>query len=192
MSASCHPEMKDADVVQTFQMKQASTCFDLLYKRYAPKIYAKCISMLKDEAMAHDATQEIFTKVFMNLVGFSGRSQFSTWVYSITYNYCVDFLRRKKKWVETPTEDIERAGDDLEDNAYDESLLQMEIHQLKTVLENLSESDRLVLLLKYQDDMPIREIAESQGKSESAIKMQLLRAKEKALRIREELFPDIE
>lgn len=179
--------MKDFEVVHTYLETQASRCFSLLYSRYASKIFSKCITMLKDEAMAQDATQEIFMKIFLNIAKFGEKAKFSTWVYSITYNYCIDFIRRKKKQQNLFTDDIEKAPDNM-DEVPDEALLAMEVHQLKRVLEELPSGDRAILLMKYQDDMSIREIAETLDKTESAVKMQIMRAKDKAQKLKAEIF----
>lgn len=179
--------MKDFEVVHTYLETQASRCFSLLYSRYASKIFSKCITMLKDEAMAQDATQEIFMKIFLNVAKFGEKAKFSTWVYSITYNYCIDFIRRKKKQQNLFTDDIEKAPEHI-DEVPDEALLAMEVHQLKRVLEELPSGDRAILLMKYQDDMSIKEIAETLDKTESAVKMQIMRAKDKAQKLKSEIF----
>jgi RNA polymerase sigma factor (sigma-70 family) len=181
--------MKDIEVIHKYLETQASLCFHLLYNRYATKIFSKCISMLKDETLAQDATQEIFTKIFLNLARFGEKAKFSTWVYSITYNYCIDFLRRKKKQLNIFTDEIEKAPEII-DELPDEEMLNMEISQLKSVLENLPPGDKAVLLMKYQDDMSIKEIADAFDKTESAVKMKIKRAKEKAIKVRNELFQE--
>lgn len=188
LEPTCTDKMKDIEVIHNYLDKQAVDCFNQLYSRYAAKIYSKCISILKDEALAEDAMQEIFTKIFLNLAKFNEKSQFSTWVYSITYNYCIDFVRRKKKQKDIfSSEDIEKAPD-REDEVPDEALLQMEVLQLKSVLAELPEGDRIILLMKYQDEKSIREIAEMLEKTESAVKMQIKRAKERAQKLKESLF----
>lgn len=187
----CKKDMTDLEVVHTYLDTQASLCFSILYNRYASKVYAKCLTLLQDETLAEDATQEIFTKIFLNLSRFGGKSQFSTWVYSITYNYCIDFLRRRKKRLAIFTEDIERAPD-LADEVPDEELLRMEVHQLKEVLREMPVGDSAILLMKYQDDMSIKDIADILGKTDSAIKMQIKRAKERAKKLKEDLFPPSE
>ena len=180
--------MKVIEVIHHYLETQASRCFNLLYHRYSGKIYSKCISILKDEALAEDAMQEIFSKIFLNLSRFAEKSKFSTWVYSITYNYCIDYLRRKKKQVDLFADDMERAPDVPDEEVADKLLLEMEIRQLKKVLENIPADDRAVLLMKYQDEMSIKEIADILDKTESAIKMKIKRAKAKAQRTRDELF----
>lgn len=182
--------MRDFEVIHNYLETQAAMCFSLLYNRYAPKIYSKCMAILKDEMLAEDATQEIFMKVFLNLSKFEEKAKFSTWVYSITYNYCIDYLRRKKKQENIFSEDVEKAPD-LADDIPDEVLLELEVNQLKNVLEQMPVGDKAILLMKYQDDLSIKEIAEVLDKSESAIKMKLKRAKEKAQKLKQDFFANI-
>ena len=182
--------MPDIEVIHRYKSYQAASCFRLLYNRYAGKIYSKCLTLLRDEALAEDATQEIFTKIFMNLSRFGEKSKFSTWVYSITYNYCIDYIRRRKKKQAVFSDEMEKAPDLADEDVFDEELLQMEVQQLKKVLEELPVNDSPILLMKHQDEMSIKEIAEAWDKTESAIKMQLKRAKERAKRLRKDLFPE--
>ena len=84
---SLHTEKQsDLLLIKRYLEKRDTTAFNELYKRYSAKVYAKCISMLKDETLASDATQEVFTKVFLKLGSFGEKSKFSTWLYSVTYN----------------------------------------------------------------------------------------------------------
>lgn len=189
MSSTCHPKMKDLEVIHNYLDTQASRCFHLLYKRYAGKIYAKCLTLLQNEVWAEDATQEIFTKIFLNLARFREKSKFSTWVYSITYNFCIDYLRKKKKQKAVFTDDLERAPDPVVEEVSDKELLEMDLHELKIVLEKLPVNDSAILLMKYQDEMSIKEIAEVLDKTESAVKMQIKRAKERAKKLRKQEFP---
>lgn len=145
--------------------------------------------MLKNEELAQDAMQDIFIKIYMNLAKFSGKSKFSTWVYSITYNYCIDFLRRKKKEKNIFSDEIENVGEPIEE-VPDKELLEMQVSRLKRVLNDIPVGDKAVLLMKYQDEMSIREIAGMLDKSESAIKMKIKRAKHKALKQYKELYND--
>ena len=183
--------MTDSEVIRVYLRTQESTYFSLLYNRYANKVYSKCISLLKNEAMAQDATQEIFTKIFLNLAKFNEKSKFSTWVYSITYNFCIDYIRRRKKEKNLFSDEIENAPDIVEE-VPDKELLQIEVKRLKNVLENIPSGDKAILMMKYQDDMSIREISGILNKSESAIKMKIKRAKHKAQRVYSQLYKAVE
>ena len=177
------------ELIHLYLKTQRTDYFSLLYKRYSSKVYSKCISLLKNEALAQDATQEIFTKIFLNLAKFSERSKFSTWVYSITYNFCIDFLRKKKKEKNLFSDEIENAPDIVAE-VPDTALLEMEVKRLKQVLEEIPAGDKAILMMKYQDEMSIKEIAQTLDKSESAIKMKIKRAKHKAQKVYGDIFPN--
>ena len=83
---------------------------------------------------------------------------------------------------------MERAPDIVEE-VPDRELMEMEVSRLKKVLDVIPPGDKAVLLMKYQDEMSIRDISEILDKSESAIKMKLKRAKQKAVDHYKELFP---
>ena len=178
-----YKELSDAELIRLYLQTHNDGHFNALYRRYAAKVYGKCYSILKDGELAHDAVQDIFVKVMMSVSGFSEKSQFSTWLYSITYNYCIDAVRKKTKEKLLFSEDIERAPDVADEDVPDEHLMEMDVKHLKEVLDVLPEGDRMVLLMKYQDDMSIRDIADILHKTESATKMKVKRAKQKALEV---------
>lgn len=177
----------DTELIHLYLSTRNSGYFQILYKRYSSKVYSKCISLLKNEAMAQDATQEIFTKIYLNLAKFSERSKFSTWIYSITYNYCIDYIRKKKKEKKLFSSEIEDPPEQIEE-VEDAELLEMEVSRLKRVLENIPEGDKAILLMKYQEEMSIKEIAAALNKTESAVKMRIKRAKHKTQNVYKEIF----
>ncbi len=171
-------KVTDEELVKLYLETQNVAYFNLIYKRYSGKILGKSLSLLKSESEAEDATQDIMMKILLNMSKFSGKSRFSTWIYSITYNYCIDFLRRKKKDPSIYVDDfIENL--DVEDDVEDKFLLEMNVKRLKVVLEDIPTGDKAILLMKYQDEMSIKEIGSILDKSESAIKMKIKRAKQK-------------
>lgn len=180
-------KFSDEELVQNYLETQESRYFDRLYVKYSGKVFSKCISLLKNEALAQDATQDIFLKIFLNLAKFGGKSKFSTWIYSITYNYCIDLIRKGKKEKKIFSDDIEKAPD-LAEDIPDSAILEMEVKKLKVVLEKIPVGDKAVLLMKYQDDMSIREISDTLDKSESAIKMKIKRAKHKVQKVYKEIY----
>ncbi len=185
------PDELDRHLIDSYLATREQDHFDQLYRRYVQKVYSKCISMLKDENKAIDATQEIFIKIYLNLAKFNQRSKFSTWIYSITYNYCIDYLRRKKKETNLFTDENDNLPD-IQEEIPDNELLEMEVGRLKEVLKRLPADDRAILLMKYQDEMQIKEIAQTLGKTDSAVKMKIKRAKHKAQKIYKDIFPEIQ
>ena len=184
MSRTCNDSMKDERIVKIYALTQANPCFAILYKRYDRKVFAKCISMLKDEAKAGDATQDIFMKIFTNLSKFNHKSRFSTWVYSITYNYCIDALRKEQRHGAIFSDELEKAPDKGVPEVSDAEMAEIKVHILKKVLQRIPSGDRAILRMKYEEGMSIRDIAEALDKSESAIKMKIKRAKAKAQKVR--------
>ena len=171
-------KISDEELVKLYLESRNVAYFNIIYKRYSGKIFGKCLSLLKSESEAEDATQDVMMKILMNMAKFSGKSRFSTWIYSITYNYCIDFLRRKKKDPSVYVDDFLENLDRQED-VNDSFLLEVNVGRLKTILKEIPSGDRTILLMKYQDEMSIKEIGGILDKSESAIKMKIKRAKQK-------------
>ena len=178
--------MTDEEVVQTYMDTHEGRYFDMLYHRYGTKVFAKCISLLQDRALAEDATQEVFMKILLNISKFKGTSKFSTWVYSITYNYCIDYIRKQKKqrFVTTKGE----FEDDVVEEVSDKELLEIKIERLEVVMDKAQAKDRAILMMKYMDNMSIKDMSEILERSESAIKMSILRAKHRLKKIYKETY----
>lgn len=181
-------DYSDGELIECYRQRGEAQYFNQLYRRYAGKVFAKCISMLNDHGQARDATQDIFIKVMLNLARFNDQSSFSTWIYAITYNYCIDLIRKKKKMPLIFTEDMARVGHAPEAEIPDSVLLEMKQERLEKVLEHLPPGDKAILMMKYMDDLQIKDIAEVLNKTDSAIKMQIMRAKHKAQNIYDDLY----
>ena len=177
-------KLSDEELVKKYLATHKTKYFDLLYKRHSATVYGKCLSMLNNEAMCKDALQDIFLKVLVNLAGFTFRSKFSTWIYSITYNHCIDVIRREGKLLEINDYKLSDFDNDYTDDAdyMERKLLEIRVERLERILDAIPPKDKAILLLKYQANMSIKEIAKMLGKSESAIKMALKRAKERSLK----------
>lgn len=179
----------DEEALDQYLLTQNVNYFNLLYERYSNKVFAKCVSMLKEPELAEDATQDIFIKVLLSVSKFSGRSKFSTWLYSITYNYCIDLIRKDQKQIVYQIQDYNRI-DTYDDALHDAEILETNVHRLKIVLSELHADDKSILMMKYQDEMTIRDICDVVGKTESAVKMKLLRAKERFLKVYNTMYKD--
>jgi RNA polymerase sigma factor (sigma-70 family) len=175
-------EYTDEQLVCFFVETQRNSFFEELYERYADKVYRKCLSFVKDKARAEDFTHDIFIKLILRVGSFKETAKFSTWLFSITYNYCIDQVRVIKKDAEQALEDDIEIIDEVEDGAE----MEMEAQKLRQVLEKIAPDERTILLMKYQDDFSIKEIADTFGLTESAVKMRLKRTKEKLRKLYEE------
>ena len=169
----------DEELVRLYISTQRNNYFEQLYERYSDKVYHKCLSFTKEPMKAEDFTHDIFLRLIVKLSSFKEQSKFSTWLYSITYNYCTDQLRTPQKKAEVfMDEGWEQVSDSLSDNDEAE-LAEMAASEVRRAMEKLSPDEQSLLMLKYQDDVSIREIASAYSLTESAVKMRLKRSREK-------------
>lgn len=174
--------ISDEELVRKYLDTTDAHYFNMLYDRYAVKVMVKCNTLLRDHALAEDATQDIFMKVLLKLSTFSGKSKFSTWLYSMTYNFCIDIIRRMKKDMSIYVDDYFQF-EDTKEEIDDFEILETNVKRLKVILEEIPVDDKTILLMKYQDDFSILDISTAMNKSESAVKMKIKRAKEKFIKV---------
>jgi RNA polymerase sigma factor (sigma-70 family) len=172
-------KLSDEEIVERVLKNGEQNLLEVLYDRYSAKIFHKCVSLIKDREASKDCTHDIMVKIFMNLVNFKGKSAFSLWVHSITYNYCMDYLHKQKRieFNDISETEYEHVSEDDEKLA-DKILQDVKLTQLETVFELLNPDEKLLLMMRYQDGMAVKEIAESLGVGESAIKMRLKRSRD--------------
>lgn len=177
-------KLSDEDLVEAIVKTNNTLLFEILYDKYAGLVYNKCYGFAKDSDEAKDLTQDVFLKLFIKLPSFKGKSKFSTWLYAFTYNHCVNYVTRNtaKKFEKQSVDykDIENLSEDEED---DNSLLTMKVDKLKIALELISPEEKMILLMKYQDNLSIREIESALSLGESAVKMRIKRAKDKLVNV---------
>lgn len=173
-------DLSDEELVFQYIETQQNACFERLYERYCDKVYRKCLSFAKDPVRAEDLTHDVFLKVVLKLSTFQGQAKFSTWLYSVTYNYCTDQVRSSRLRYEVyDDEGWERYDVGAEDENDLAELAELEAQQVQRALEKLSPDEQTMLLMKYQDDASIREIAILNGLTESTVKMRLKRSRDK-------------
>ena len=153
---------------------------EVIYDRYGKKAYHRCLSIVKDRDIAQDLSHDIMIKVFMNLEKFKGTSDFSFWVYSITYNHCMDYLKKKKKfrigfYDTVVIEHVSTAEIELENKI----LKDLQLDQLNVLFQELKDDEKIILLMRYQDGMSVKKISSTLGLGESAIKMRLKRGRDR-------------
>lgn len=177
-------ELDDLELIKLTLSTKDSRFFSVLYDRYAPYVYNKCFSFVDTKEEAQDLTHDIFIKVYLSLKTFKNESKFSTWLYSITYNFCVNFISKKKIKYNLDIDQLEHIQDEGEENGTEEDfdILQINYAKLQEILRMLDVQDRIILLMKYQDDLSIKEISELLKIGVSAVKMRLQRSKQKVMK----------
>lgn len=173
-------KLTDEALVEAIVKTNDTMLFEVLYDRYASMVYNKCYGFANGVDEAKDLTQDVFLRVFVKLGSFKGNSKFSTWLYAFTYNHCVNYVTRNTaKKIEkqsVSSDSIENIGEDVDSTR---EFANMRVEKLKKVMELISPQEKMILLLKYQDNLSIKELAEALDIGESAVKMRLKRAKEK-------------
>ncbi|MEM7108107.1 MAG: sigma-70 family RNA polymerase sigma factor [Bacteroidota bacterium] len=156
-----------------------------LYSRYYMPVFNKCLSFTKSPDHASDLAQDVMLKVIEKIKSFKGTSKFSTWLYSVTFNYCTDYTRKAKgKYFQSIDCDFEVAQD--YNYEYSPTLEDAPLDKDKSAdyaLSLISKEDKELLLLKYQLNKTIDELQSHYNLSASAVKMRLLRARAKATSI---------
>jgi RNA polymerase sigma factor (sigma-70 family) len=175
--------ISDEEIVNLILEKGDPKYFEEIYDRFAPRVYQKCLSFTKDSAEAKDLAHDIIVKIYLSLSKFNGKSKLATWIYSITYNHCVDHQAKKSKQL-TLIEELKNESEIFEGvEPKDSELLEINISTLNILLDQLSVSDKTMLMMKYQDGMSIKEIAITTQAGENAVKMKLKRSKEKLIKL---------
>ncbi|GGD11936.1 RNA polymerase sigma factor [Hyunsoonleella pacifica] len=174
----------DEDLVRAIVETNDTLLFEVLYDRYAALVYNKCYGFARDEDEAKDLTQDVFLKLFVKLASFKGKSKFSTWLYAFTYNHCVNYVTRNTaKKIEKQSVDYQDIENVSDHEIEDEEFLNMRVDKLKKAMELISPDEKMILLLKYQDFLTIKEIESVLGIGESAVKMRIKRAKDKLVKV---------
>jgi RNA polymerase sigma-70 factor (ECF subfamily) len=159
--------------------------FAELVRRHHAHVIGLCVSMLGDEAAAEDAAQEAFLKAHRSLSAFRGDAAFSTWLYRIAANKCLD-ARRKLAREKSQSLD---ALLDAEDGPSLERLLATEGPErsaadkqlVEAVLAELPEAYRMILTLREVSGLDYKEIAEVMDCSLDSVKARLRRARAELL-----------
>ncbi|HUW93542.1 MAG TPA: RNA polymerase sigma factor [Bacteroidales bacterium] len=178
MSKSRQP-LSDEEIVKKIRNNKETELFSVLYKRYYRKIIEKCYSLTHNRDLSEELAGDILSKVYEKLDGFKGNSSFSSWLYSVTYNHCIDYLREKKK-LHYPEWNSSNELPEIVDETYEE---QEEIgyDRLMELLNGLHTEEKALIMMRYFDEMPLVQIAEALRVTESAAKMRLKRAKARLL-----------
>jgi len=170
-----------------------TSSFAVLVDRYKDLVYTLSFRMLKSKEEAEEVSQDVFLKVFKSLSKFKGESKFSSWIYRITYNTCLDKIRKQKRdpIVVTIDEFTEHQVNTI-DNALDK-LIEKEHKQLiQDCLQLLPSDVGFLLTLYYFEEQSIEEISKIIGISTANVKVKLFRSRKKLASIlREKLEPEI-
>lgn len=170
------------DIEQT--LKGDMKAFTMLVNRYKHMVFTLAIRMLRNREMAEEVSQDTFVKAYRALAGFKGNSAFSTWVFKIAYNQCLDYLKKQQCGPEIIPSEPEilkhRAVGPEVDSKLESDDLKWVIRQ---GLDALTPEDSLIITLYYLEEQSMDEISQIMGINTNAAKVRLHRSRQRLAEI---------
>ena len=176
--------MEELDIIKKVLDGDANA-FEEIVLANQKNVYNLALKMTKNEDDALDLSQEAFLKAYRQLEVFRGESKFSVWLYRLTYNLCIDFLRKKQKsqvislnaYQNDDGESVEMELPDVRALPED-SLTRKELrNEITQSIEKLGQSHSEILVMREINDMSYTDIAQTLGISEGTVKSRIARAR---------------
>ena len=173
--------MRDEDLIRLI-MKGDSDLYSEIIDRYSGKVYSTAYSYTHSQEEAKDLVQEILIKTYNSLSGFKADAKFSTWLYRIAVNTCIDWSRKKKsKAIMTAMsfEDTDIFDVMVSDTDGPEELLlrQENKETIRNAVDDLPEIYKTVLILYYFEELQVQEICSILDTPRKTVETRLYRAK---------------
>ena len=170
-----------------------TNAFAVLVDRYKNMIFTLALKMVKNREEAEEVAQDTFIKIYSSLNKFKGDSKFSTWIYKIAYNTCLDRLKKNKK------EDLNISIDEFSAHlikTMDNALSALEDKERKQTIQNclnlLPGDENFLLTLFYFEDQSLEEIGKIMNINANNVKVKLFRSRQKlAVILKKQLEPEI-
>lgn len=175
--------INENEVIEKIRSGQSDLYGDLV-RQYQKRVAGRCFSILQNHAEAEEAAQDIFVKSYRFLGKFKGDSSFSTWLYRITTNHCLDVLRkRNRRRTISLSALIEEGGNSVQRFFSTSAVAASRVENndlVEKILSGIPEEYRAILILREGEGMPYTEIAEELKCSINVVKGRLARARMQA------------
>lgn len=160
--------------------------FAVLMSRYRQSVFHTLLKMVNNREDAEDLTLEAFGKAFNKLASYTPNFAFSTWLFKIAVNNCIDYMRKKRLHTLSLDEPIEAGGkQDFSEMARSttrdpetEMIREQRVEVLRNMINGLNDKYRLMVELRYYEQLSYEEIAAELAIPLGTVKAQLFRAKE--------------
>lgn len=166
-------------------LKGDQNAFSDIVSLYQHKLYQICYRMLSNRQEAEDIAQEAFVRAFTNLHTFDQKRKFSTWLYRIATNLCIDRIRKKKPDYYLDAEVSGTDGLNMYSNiAIDEKLPEEKVEQMELQdriqyeISRLPDKYRSVIVLKYIEELSLKEISDILEMPLGTVKTRIHRGRE--------------
>lgn len=154
--------------------------FSFLVEKYQKMVYTLALKLMKKPEEAEEMAQDTFIKAYHKIDSYEGKSKFSTWLYSITYNACISELRKRR--IEFKSLDDRQVSDDDEQRMHDfyrENRKEDQEKYLALAMEKLPEDDQVLVTLYYFENQSMDEISQITDLTVSNIKVKIHRARKR-------------
>jgi RNA polymerase sigma factor (sigma-70 family) len=174
----------DIDLVSLAQ-EGNTRAFDELVRRYTPKLYGMIYNMTSNREDTADLLQDVFAKAYRSLKRFMGRSSFYTWIYSISVNMTLNFLKKRGRYHKVSLDDVDTGIENDPEfikvtTANGGTMRDVHVHELQKRLNEammrLSEDHRTVVTLYDIQGLQHSEISKILGVSEGTVRSRLFYA----------------
>jgi RNA polymerase sigma-70 factor (ECF subfamily) len=167
----------ESDIISRCQQGDKDA-FRWVLQTHQRMIFSLALKMLCDEEEAKDIVQETFIRVWQSIKGFDTQKTFSTWVYTIASRLCIDRLKRARKVVTLPEDELvlRRFASDGDEQLSLENKEWVSI--VRTLAENLSDKQRLVFTLCQLEGLPSAEVEQITGLDARQMKSNLYVARQ--------------
>ncbi len=169
---------------ETLWLEQARNgdkqAFGKLIEAYQRPVYNLAYRMLNNSREAEEAAQEAFIRVYTRIDSYNPKHKFSTWVLSITSNYCIDLIRKRRAIllsIDEPLPSHPSLMSEKESSPESQALSGEREDQVQHLLQTLPEDYRQAVVLRYWYEYSYEDIADVMQTSVSAIKSRLFRAR---------------
>jgi RNA polymerase sigma-70 factor (ECF subfamily) len=154
--------------------------FSFLVEKYQKLVYTLALKLMKKPEEAEEMAQDTFIKAFQKIDSYEGKSKFSTWLYSITYNACISELRKRRiEFKSLDDRQISEQDEQKMNDYYRETKKEDQEKYLNLALEKLPEDDQVLVTLYYYENQSMEEISLITGLTISNIKVKIHRARKR-------------
>ncbi len=184
---------RDYELVMLARDKGDQKAYAILLETYREPVYYMLLKMTKSTLDADDLTIEAFSKAFRSLNDYSPEYAFSTWLFRIATNNCIDFIRRQKMQTMSMDDDSESLGGYVANEVRNmmssnnspeqEMIFQQQKKYIRTIVSKLKPSYRTLVEMRYFEEMTYEEISQSLRIPLGSVKAKLFRARNLLLEI---------
>jgi RNA polymerase sigma-70 factor (ECF subfamily) len=161
--------------------------FEEIVRRYGPRVFRIAGRFFRQRSAVEEISQEVFLRVYTQLGTYEGRGSFEGWISRIATNTCLNEIRKAKRhpefyaadltddeenWLETRV-----AGSSLSDDYFERGIIAADLAD--KVLGSIAPEDRMILIMLDGEDLPVKEVCEMTGWSQSKVKIRAMRARRK-------------